>query len=72
MRQNNQNLNFILKELIEWHQPRVKCLIEANCDLIAFETIPSIKEALAVISLLSKYPAASAWLSFSCKVSYLE
>ncbi len=52
----------------EWHRPRLECLLEANCDLIAIETIPSIKEADAILSLLSEYPNTKAWLSFSCKV----
>ncbi len=58
---------FDFKFLIEWHRPRVECLIEANCDLLAFETVPSIKEAEALVDLLAEYPSMSAWLSFSCK-----
>ena len=56
-----------LEYLVEWHRPRFECLVEAGCDLIAFETIPSVKEACALISLLSEYPETKAWLSFSCK-----
>jgi homocysteine S-methyltransferase len=41
--------------------------VEAGCDLLAFETIPSIKEASALIDLLAEYPNTSAWLSFSCR-----
>jgi hypothetical protein len=46
----------------------VECLLEAKCDLIAVETVPSIKEADAILTLLSEYPDTKAWLSFSCKV----
>ncbi len=56
-----------LDELMNWHQTRLECLIEANCDLLAIETIPSIKEAQAVINLLAMHPNVKAWLSFSCK-----
>jgi homocysteine S-methyltransferase len=56
-----------LEELMDWHRPRLECLVEANCDLLAIETIPSIKEAQAVVNLLSLYPNVKAWLSFSCK-----
>ena len=42
--------------------------MEAKCDLLAIETIPSIKEATAILELLSEYPDFKAWLSFSCKV----
>jgi homocysteine S-methyltransferase len=42
--------------------------LEAGADLLAFETIPSIKEGLALCKLLDEYPNTKAWLSFSCKV----
>ncbi len=58
----------VFKELIEWHRPRIDALLEAGVDLLAFETIPSIKEATALCSILADYPLAEAWLSFSCKV----
>lgn len=55
--------------MIKWHKSRFECLIEEGCDLIAFETIPCIKEASALVELLSQYPTVKAWLSFSCKVN---
>lgn len=57
-----------VKELKTWHRPQVDCLAGAGPDLIAFETIPSIKEAEALVGLLREFPHAKAWLSFSCKV----
>jgi homocysteine S-methyltransferase len=45
----------------------MECLLEMNCDLLAIETIPSIKEAQAIVKLLARFPNAKAWLSFSCK-----
>lgn len=57
-----------LKELKVWHRPQIDCLAAAGADLIAFETIPSIKEAEAVVELLREFPNSKAWLSFSCKV----
>lgn len=57
-----------LKELKVWHRPQIDCLAAAGVDLIAFETIPSIKEAEAVVELLREFPNSKAWLSFSCKV----
>jgi hypothetical protein len=53
---------------MDWHRPRLDALIEAGVDLLAFETIPSIKEGLALCKLLKEYPNHLAWLSFSCKV----
>jgi len=55
------------EELIEWHRPRVKCLVEAGVDLIAFETIPAIREAEALMKLLKEFTNTKAWLSFSSK-----
>ncbi|XP_068245597.1 homocysteine S-methyltransferase YbgG-like [Palaemon carinicauda] len=55
------------EELMEWHRPRMKALINAGVDFLAIETIPSLKEALAVLSLLRTFPNAKAWMSFSCR-----
>lgn len=60
-----------LEYLMDWHRVRLECLLEADCDLLAIETMPSIKEALAVTTLLASYPNAKAWLAFSCKVDNL-
>ena len=35
-----------LKQFIDWHRPRFECLIKSGCDLLAIETIPSIKGIL--------------------------
>ncbi|XP_026201391.1 homocysteine S-methyltransferase [Anabas testudineus] len=56
-----------IEELKDWHRPQIDCLAAAGSDLIAFETIPSIKEAEALVELLREFPNAKAWLSFSCK-----
>ncbi|XP_065291657.2 uncharacterized protein [Dermacentor albipictus] len=55
-------------ELLDWHRPRVRCLVRAGgCDLLAFETVPALREALALVRLLREFPGARAWLSFSCQ-----
>lgn len=56
-----------VEELKVWHRPHIDCLAAAGADLIAFETIPSIKEAEAMVELLREFPNCKAWLSFSCK-----
>ncbi|RVE56643.1 hypothetical protein OJAV_G00223310 [Oryzias javanicus] len=56
-----------VEELKDWHRPQVEGLLAAGADLLAFEMIPSIKEAKAVVELLAEFPDSSAWLSFSCK-----
>src|SRR5262249_7346595 len=35
--------------------------------LLACETVPSLLEGEALVKLLSEFPRASAWLSFSCQ-----
>uniref|UniRef100_A0A3P8TZ29 Zgc:172121 n=1 Tax=Amphiprion percula TaxID=161767 RepID=A0A3P8TZ29_AMPPE len=54
-----------VEELKLWHRPQVDCLAAAGADVIAFETIPSIKEAEALVELLREFPNCKAWLSFS-------
>lgn len=57
------------QELKAWHRPQVHALVAAGADLIAMETIPSFKEAEALVDLLREFPDTKAWLSFSCKVT---
>ncbi|KAK3557414.1 hypothetical protein QTP70_026654 [Hemibagrus guttatus] len=56
-----------VEELKNWHRPQIRSLVAAGVDLLALETIPSLKEAEALVELLREFPAAKAWLSFSCK-----
>lgn len=56
-----------VETMLEWHTPRVKTLVEAGVDLIAFETIPCLKEAEMLVKLLKEFPNIKGWLSFSCK-----
>ncbi|KAK1897274.1 Homocysteine S-methyltransferase 1 [Dissostichus eleginoides] len=50
-----------------WHRPQIECIAAAGADFVAFETIPSLKEAKALVDLLREFPDVKAWLSFSCK-----
>lgn len=59
--------NMSQRELLDWHRPRVKALLDAGVDLLALETIPCVNEAEAFLELLKEYPHARAWLSFSCR-----
>ncbi|KAL1023394.1 hypothetical protein UPYG_G00040270 [Umbra pygmaea] len=56
-----------VEELKAWHRPQVQSLVTAGADLIAMETIPSMKEAEALVELLREFPDSKGWLSFSCK-----
>ncbi|XP_047108724.1 homocysteine S-methyltransferase YbgG-like [Schistocerca piceifrons] len=55
------------RQLAEWHRPRMAALLRAGADLLAVETIPAQAEAEAVADLLRDFPAARAWIAFSCK-----
>ncbi len=56
-----------IEELIEFHSARLALLVQSGADLIAFETIPCIDEAIAIKTLLESYSGVQAWVSFSCK-----
>ncbi len=52
--------------LTDFHRERWRILARSGADLFACETIPSIDEALAFMTLLSETPQVHAWFSFSC------
>jgi homocysteine S-methyltransferase len=54
-------------ELVDFHRPRLQVLVNSGADLLACETIPSLREAIALARLLQEFPNASAWISFSCR-----
>lgn len=56
-----------IQQLMEFHQPRLEWLIEAQPDVIAFETLPCLKEAEALLKLLEQYPEQQTWFSFSAR-----
>ncbi|XP_056411688.1 uncharacterized protein LOC130355504 [Hyla sarda] len=56
-----------IQELKDWHRIQMMCLAAAGIDLFAFETIPSQKEAEALVQLLREFPNKKAWLSYSCQ-----
>ncbi|XP_057696834.1 uncharacterized protein zgc:172121 [Corythoichthys intestinalis] len=56
-----------IEELKAWHRPQLECLAAAGADLFALETIPSVKEAAAMVELLREFPNCDAWICFSCK-----
>jgi homocysteine S-methyltransferase len=60
-----------LEDLVDFHRPRLRSLIAAHPDLLAFETFPSQLEARAVLHLLDEEAARGelpgAWISFQCR-----
>ncbi|CAF4053764.1 unnamed protein product [Rotaria sp. Silwood2] len=57
-----------IEQFKDWHRPRLAILTRAEPDLIAFETIPSKKEAEALAELLKEFPNVKGWFSFNCQV----
>jgi homocysteine S-methyltransferase len=54
-------------ELVNFHRPRMRTLIEAGAELIACETIPNWTEAQALTRLITEFPGVVMWISFSAK-----
>lgn len=54
------------RALVEFHRPRLEILAEAGADLLAVETIPSVREAEAILEALGGIPEGRAWVSFAC------
>jgi homocysteine S-methyltransferase len=61
------NYGLTEKELMDFHRPRMKALIEAGAELLACETIPCLVEAQAIAKLLKEFPGITAWVSFSAR-----
>ena len=61
------NYGLTEKELMDFHRPRMRALIEAGADLLACETIPCLIEAQALVKLLDEFQSVHAWISFSCR-----
>jgi homocysteine S-methyltransferase len=53
--------------LMNFHRPRLQVLAESGADLLACETIPCLREAVALARLLEEIPRLTAWISFSCR-----
>jgi len=61
------NYGLTEKELMDFHRPRMKALIEAGAGMLACETIPALIEAQALTKLLKEFPNITAWFSFSAR-----
>ena len=53
--------------LVDFHRRRWQILASTGADLLACETIPSLREARALARLLTDTPNRWAWFSFSCR-----
>lgn len=58
------------RELARFHRRRIEVLAETRADVLALETIPSVREAEALVETLDRLPAGTdivCWLSFQCR-----
>jgi homocysteine S-methyltransferase len=55
--------------LMDFHRRQLEVLADTPADLVAFETVPSRREAEAILRLLEEFPSLRAWVSFSCRNS---
>lgn len=54
-------------ELVAFHAERIDAMRETNADFLAFETIPLLDEAKAILEGLALFPDLAAYISFSCR-----
>lgn len=54
-------------DMIDFHRPRVQALLEAAVDVLAFETLPTLDEAKALVRLLGQFPGKYGWFSFTLR-----
>lgn len=54
-------------QLMDFHRPRLQLLADSGADLLACETIPSVREALVLARLLQERADTWAWISFACR-----
>ncbi len=58
------------EELVGFHRSRLEVLAamdDDGPDLLAFETIPSLEEARAILVALRDFPALRGWVAFTCR-----
>ena len=63
------NYDCSFADLVHFHRERLAVLADCQpaADLLAFETIPSLEEARAILTALAGWPSLRAWLSFTCR-----
>jgi homocysteine S-methyltransferase len=53
--------------LVAFHAERIDAMRETNADFLAFETIPLLEEAQAILEALARFPDLAAYISFTCR-----
>lgn len=62
-----------VKELVEWHRPKMLALASSGADIIACETVPCVSEVRSFHQLLNtigdSFDLSSTWISLACRSS---
>jgi homocysteine S-methyltransferase len=61
------NYNIGHADLVAFQAERIEAMRETNADFLAFETIPSVPEAEAILEALVHFPDLAAYISFTCR-----
>jgi homocysteine S-methyltransferase len=61
------NYDCTFDELVAFHDRRIAVMAATQADFFAFESIPSLQEARAILAALESYPKAGAYFSFTCR-----
>src|SRR6516164_9072395 len=65
------NYNCTFEELVAFHRERIEVFAGAaghqRPDVLAFETLPSLEEARALVEALAPFSNLAAWFSFTCR-----
>lgn len=61
------NYDCSFADLVAFHSRRIAVIANTRADFFAFESIPSLEEAQAILAALQTYPEAGAYLSFTCR-----
>ena len=61
------NYDCTFDDLVAFHSRRIAVMATTDADFLAFESIPSLEEARAILAALGSFPEVGAYLSFTCR-----
>jgi homocysteine S-methyltransferase len=61
------NYDCSFDDLVGFHRRRIAVLAATKADFLAFESVPSLAEAQAVLAALQEFPSLGAYVSFTCR-----
>jgi homocysteine S-methyltransferase len=61
------NYDVDFAHLVEFHADRLAVIETTEADFVAFESVPSLAEAEAIVEALHRHPTLHGWISFTCR-----